>query len=105
MLPLSEVIAAVLDVESPQSRAVWKIYNELIKNFQNEYSIMIDIPETDLVKVVDPSIAKAILKVRNGNFRVIPGFDGTYGQLDLNPNIPEIKTHYGVLQTNINDFS
>jgi uncharacterized protein (TIGR00375 family) len=105
LLPLSEIIATVLDVGSSQTRAVWKIYNDLIKNFHNEYSILIDIPESDLVKVVDPSITKAIIKVRNGDFRVIPGFDGTYGQLDLNTNIPEIKTHYGIQQTNINDFN
>jgi uncharacterized protein (TIGR00375 family) len=105
LLPLSEVITAVLNVGSPSTQVVWKIYNELIKNFHDEYSVMIDTPKSDLQKVVDSPIANAILKVRKGNFRVIPGFDGTYGQLDLDPNTAETKFHSGMVQqTNINDF-
>jgi uncharacterized protein (TIGR00375 family) len=106
LLPLSDIITAVLNVGSPSTQAVWKIYNELIKNFHTEYSVMIDTPKSDLLKVVDLPIANAILKVRTGNFEVIPGFDGVYGQLVLDPDSKKIKSLYQrIQQTNINDFS
>jgi len=105
LLPLSDIITAVLKVGSPSTQAVWKIYNKLINNFYSEYSVMIDIPKSDLLKVVDLSIANAILKVRTGNFEVVPGFDGLYGQLVLNSDSKETKSNYErVKHTNINDF-
>jgi len=32
-------------------------------------------------KTVDPKIAEAIVRVREEKMRVIPGYDGVYGQL------------------------
>ena len=105
LLPLSDIITSVIKSGSPSTQAVWKIYNSLVNSFENEYSVMIDIPEVDLQKVVDSKIVSAILKVRTGNFRVIPGFDGVYGELDLDSNNLEKKTRFGnVKQTNIDDF-
>ncbi len=39
LLPLSEIIATVLDVDSPSTQAVWKIYNALISRFGDEYTV------------------------------------------------------------------
>ena len=105
LLPLSDIITSVINASSPSTQAVWKIYNSLVNSFENEYSVMIDIPEVDLQKVVDSKIVTAILKVRTGNFSVIPGFDGVYGKLDLDSNNLEKKSRFGsVKQTNIDDF-
>jgi len=105
LLPLSDIITSVINAGSPSTQAVWKIYNSLVNSFENEYSVMIDIPEVDLQKVVDSKIVSAILKVRTGNFRVVPGFDGVYGELNLDSNNLEKKTRFGnVKQTNIDDF-
>jgi PHP family Zn ribbon phosphoesterase len=32
-------------------------------------------------RIVDPRIAEAIVRVREGKVKVIPGYDGVYGQL------------------------
>jgi len=105
LLPLSDIIASVINAGSPSTQAVWKIYNSLVNSFDNEYSVLIDIPEVDLLKVADSKIVSGILKVRTGNFRVIPGFDGVYGELDLDSTNLEKKSRFGsVKQTNIDDF-
>ena len=105
LLPLSDIISSVINAGSPSTQAVWKIYNSLVNSFDNEYSVMIDIPEVDLLKIVDSKIVSAIIKVRTGNFKVIPGFDGVYGELDLDSNNIEKKLRFGsVKQTNIDDF-
>jgi PHP family Zn ribbon phosphoesterase len=41
-----------------------------------------------LAQVVDASMAQAIVKVRDGNAKVTPGYDGVYGQLVLGVNAP-----------------
>ena len=107
LLPLSEIIAAVLGTDSPSTQAVWKNYNLLVEKFGDEYSVLIDTPMEALVKVVDAPIAEAVVKVRNGTAKVTPGYDGVYGQLVLGVDAPAVKpkiAHGTVKQLNIADF-
>jgi uncharacterized protein (TIGR00375 family) len=83
LMPLHEIIAAVIGSASPSTQAVWKIYNPLISKFGDEYSVLIDAPRDSLADTVDPMVADAIVKVREGKVRVIPGYDGVYGKLVL----------------------
>jgi uncharacterized protein (TIGR00375 family) len=83
LLPLSEIIAAVLDASSPSLESVWQIYNNLIMRFGNEYAVLIEASREELAKVVDPKIAEAIIRVREEKARIAPGYDGVYGQLVL----------------------
>jgi uncharacterized protein (TIGR00375 family) len=83
LLPLSEVVAAVLRVSSPNMQGVWEVYDRLIAKFGNEYAVLIDASMGELSRVVDPGIAEAIVRVRQGKARVVPGYDGVYGRLDL----------------------
>jgi len=84
LMPLSEIIAAVLNVDSPSTQPIWKIYNPLIEKFGDEFTVLIDASKEALSgAVVDQRIAEAIVKVRNGEVKVIPGYDGIYGKLVL----------------------
>jgi len=107
LLPLSEIIAAVLGTDSPSTQAVWKNYTLLIEKFGDEYTVLIDTSIEALATVVDAPIAQAIVKVRNGTAKVTPGYDGVYGQLILGVDAPITKPkplHGGVKQLNIADF-
>jgi uncharacterized protein (TIGR00375 family) len=109
LLPLSEIIATVLNVDQPSAQTVWKIYNTLTTRFGNEYNVLLDASEQELKKTVDPEVANAILKVRKGSATVIPGFDGVYGKLVLDEAASvavsrEVKSHGGVHQLNLGDF-
>jgi uncharacterized protein (TIGR00375 family) len=107
LLPLSEVIAAVLGTDSPSTQAVWKNYSLLVEKFGDEYKVLIDAPLEALVKVVDAPIAEAIVKVRNGKVKVTPGYDGVYGQLVLGVDAPAVKPKPPVAtvkQLNMSDF-
>ncbi len=109
LLPLSEIIAAVLGVDSPSTQAVWKIYDRLIEKFGDEYSVLLDIPKESLTEVVEMRIADAILNVRLGQVTVVPGYDGVYGRLLLGDsapvNLPKEPSSRGrVQQMNLGDF-
>ena len=81
LLPLSEIIATVLGASSPSTAKVWADYNRLVKEFDNEYNVLVGVPEEKLIKVVDSRIAEAIIRVREGKVKVEPGYDGVYGRL------------------------
>jgi len=81
LLPLSEIIEVVLGVSSPYARRVWNIYNRLVEKFGNEYAVMMDVSKKALSEVVDEEIAEAIVRVREGKVKVMPGYDGVYGKL------------------------
>ncbi len=54
---------------------------------------------------MEAPVADAIVRVRAGSVRVIPGYDGVYGQLDLGANVPVDKPRReGVQQLNLADF-
>ncbi|UCE16770.1 MAG: DNA helicase UvrD [Candidatus Bathyarchaeota archaeon] len=81
LLPLSEIISALLGVSYPGVQKVWKIYNALVEKFGDEYAVLIDASREEMAEIVDLKIAEAIVRVREGKARVIPGYDGVYGQL------------------------
>jgi uncharacterized protein (TIGR00375 family) len=105
LLPLSEIIAAVLGASSPSTQAVWKIYNLLIGRFGDEYTVLIDAAKEALAEVADAAVADAVVKVRTGAARVVPGYDGVYGKLDLGAAGRAEKPRRGrVQQLNLEKF-
>jgi uncharacterized protein (TIGR00375 family) len=83
LLPLSEIIALLIGEGNPASTKVWDKYNMLVGKFGSEYSVMLDASEAQLLAAAGPEISSAILRVRNDDVFVEPGYDGLYGRLDL----------------------
>ena len=105
LLPLSEIISTVLGVDSPAIQRVWVIYNQLIEKFGDEYSVLMDVTKEALGAVVDEAVADAIIRVREGRFKVTPGYDGVYGQLVLSEPESDVKpVSERVQQLNLSDF-
>jgi len=105
LLPLSEVIATVLGVESPSTQQVWNIYNLLVEKFGDEYGVLVDAPREALSTVVNEKIAEAIIRVREGRIKVVPGYDGVYGQpIIFEEGFAEKAAPQRVQQLNLTDF-
>ncbi|MDH7477053.1 MAG: endonuclease Q family protein [Candidatus Bathyarchaeota archaeon] len=104
LLPLSEIIATVLGVDSPSSQQVWNIYNAFVEKFGDEYAVLIDASIENL-RFVHEKIAEAIVKVREGQVKIMPGYDGVYGQLIFSEEqIAQKSTAQRVQQLNLTDF-
>ena len=99
LLPLQEVIAAILGVNSPSSPSVWQHFTSLVTAFGNEYAVLLDTPFEKLQTVVEPHIAATIIKVRNDAITVKPGYDGVYGEINLSEPAKERKARYGKQDT------
>lgn len=76
----------------------------LISRFGDEYTVLIDASMQEMSKIIDPRISEAIVRVREGKMRVIPGYDGVYGRLILFEERREEKSLEKVNQRNITDF-
>ena len=85
------MIAVVYNVKQLNSRKVWNIYDILIKNFENEFNVLLNVKEDELKKVVHEKLAKLIIINRNGELNIKAGFDGVYGQIILDEK-DKIKT-------------
>lgn len=81
LLPLHEIIGMVLDVGNLYAKSIWRVFNTLVSRFRNEYSVLLDVSQEELVQVVNERLAEVILKVRKGQIQVVPGYDGVYGKL------------------------
>ena len=78
LIPLSEIISSVLGINQLYSKKVWDVYSKLIKAFGSEFRILLKTPESEL-KTINERVADAIIRVRDGKVKIVPGYDGVYG--------------------------
>jgi len=83
LIPLSEIIATAKGIVTLYAQGVWSEYQELINSFGNEFEVLLNTSLDELLKVTTTEIADTILKVRQCQVQVSPGYDGEYGRLVL----------------------
>lgn len=79
---LRKIIAEALGVKNPQALTVMRIYDKMIKEVGNELYVLTEADATRL-KADYPKIAPLISRMRTGKVRLVPGYDGQYGQVHL----------------------
>ncbi|MFZ6015373.1 MAG: endonuclease Q family protein [Patescibacteria group bacterium] len=81
VIPLMELIADSMN-KRVQAKAVNYEYERMLQH-ATEFGILLDLSEQDLLQFAKPNIAGAIIKMRNGNVDVRPGYDGIYGEIHV----------------------
>jgi len=82
LVPLREIIASAFGV-GVISRKVNDEYRDLTNRLGSEFKILLDLDEKTLDQELDPQIADAVKRVRAGNIKVDPGYDGIYGKVHV----------------------
>lgn len=82
LIPLEEIIADALG-RTVGTKQVGLEYQNLIKKFGNEFEILLNTPYQNLETVTLPEIAEGIIRVRQGNVQVEPGYDGVFGKIRI----------------------
>lgn len=82
IIPLAEIIAKALHLSS-FSKTVMKRWEELMKAFGDEISILLDAEVDEMKKITAPAIASAIEAFREGRIKIYPGGGGKYGEIEI----------------------
>ena len=82
-IPLQRIIAATYGVKGRESRTVESLYEKALSGNATERQILFELSEADLSGLVGQQVAEGILRVREGYFKITPGYDGVWGQLDI----------------------
>jgi len=82
LVPLEEIIAQALGI-GPNTKGVAREYERLIARFGNEFRILLDLSEEDLQRETPSRILQGIMKVRAGELKIEPGYDGVYGKVRI----------------------
>lgn len=88
LIPLSEIIAKALHLDSPLTKKVFEVWNELVKEFKTEVNVLVDVNIEELRKRTDERVAHAIQIFREGNIIIQPGGGGKYGVIKLPEELP-----------------
>ncbi len=82
LIPLAEIIAETLGV-GRASKAVDRVYQNLIEKLGNEFTILMDTSLDDIERAGSPLIREAIARVRAGKVHIAPGYDGEFGTIRI----------------------
>lgn len=83
IVPLREIIADAMAV-GPPSKKVSHEYDRLIDRVGSEFHILLD-AEIDSIarESTNSAVAEGVRRVRDGNLRISPGYDGVFGTVRI----------------------
>ncbi len=79
LVPLLEIIGEALGV-GPASKRVAEQYNNLIEKLGSEFNILLNAEQKDISAASTQGIAQGIIRVRQGDVNIEPGYDGVFGK-------------------------
>ena len=82
LVPLEEIIADCFDVGKNSKRVQTEYFN-LCRVGKSEFNVLLNLNQDELLKLTTPQITEGILRVRRGQVKLTPGFDGRYGKVEI----------------------
>lgn len=82
LIPLQEIIADTKGV-GVDTAGVEQEYRTLIQRVGSEFHILLEAQEEEIRQSASPKIVEGILRVRRGEVKIRPGYDGEYGKISI----------------------
>ena len=82
LIPLKEIFSEITGVGA-QSKQVARLYAGAVQAAGSELALLLDMPEEEIRRNTNEVLAEAIGRMRRGQVRVEPGFDGQFGKVRL----------------------
>lgn len=89
-IPLAEIIGEIAGV-GPKSKKVMALYDQAVKTLGPELPILYCMPIDRIKAAPVPFLSEAIRRMREGRVRIVPGYDGEYGRIQVLS--PEERDH------------
>jgi DNA helicase II / ATP-dependent DNA helicase PcrA len=90
LIPLRDLIADIYKVNK-NAKKVEAVYFDLIKKAGSEFAVLLDLSLEQLKKLAGEYVTTAVEKMRAGQVKLIPGFDGQYGKIEIFPEKIDAK--------------
>lgn len=82
LIPLDEIIAEAKRL-GKQSQGVEREYFSIINRLGTEFDVLLKLPKERLFESLSERIAEGIIRMRDGNVKILPGYDGEYGKIEI----------------------
>jgi PHP family Zn ribbon phosphoesterase len=84
LIPLEEIIAEALNV-GRDTVVVRNEYLKLCRQFSSEFEVLIKTPFEALKDATQEKIAQGVVRARQGEVTINPGYDGEFGTVRIFP--------------------
>ncbi len=95
IIPLSELLSVYYN-QDINTKLIWNVYNKIIEKY-SEFDVLLDLDYEKLKEIMDTKLINVILQNREGKIKVKPGYDGVYGE-------PQLEVSYDKKQKSLMDF-
>jgi len=82
MVPLQEIISEALSV-GVQSKTVQSEYEKIVHAMGTEFQLLLFASPEELKKVANEKVVEGIMRVRDRNLFIDPGYDGIFGVVKI----------------------
>ena len=82
LVPLAEIIAEV-ENSAIKTKKVFDQYQTLVNNLGSEFNVLLKADISEISKYAYPKVAEGIDKVRRGDIKIDPGYDGKFGEVKI----------------------
>ncbi|MCP4717913.1 MAG: UvrD-helicase domain-containing protein, partial [Desulfobacteraceae bacterium] len=82
IIPLADILSEIFEV-GPKTKKVAGYYQRAVEALGPELGILIDRSFDEIQAAGVPLLAEAIMKMRQGDIQIDPGFDGEFGKVNI----------------------
>lgn len=82
LVTLDSIIGEALD-KGKATKSVMREYEKLIKTFNSEFNLLLNVPIKDIASATNEMIAEGVSRVRKGKLTILPGYDGEFGTIKI----------------------